>query len=92
MQTNGFSIKPLQVKLLAGEQKATETLFPPEASRAFRGLRNCGDLAGEEMRFSGASKCRFSGQAEESKKEKGVQLFPKHGQNMFFKGIPFLWV
>ena len=27
MATNGFSIKPLEVKLLAGEQKATESLF-----------------------------------------------------------------
>ena len=25
MPTNGFSIKPLKVKLLAGEQKATES-------------------------------------------------------------------
>ena len=28
MPTNGFSSKPLKVKLLAGEQKATEVSFP----------------------------------------------------------------
>ena len=29
MPTNGFSIKPLKVKLLAGEQKATEETLEP---------------------------------------------------------------
>ena len=29
MTTNGFSIKPLKLKLLAGEQKATQRCFLP---------------------------------------------------------------
>ena len=28
MPTNGFCTKPLKVKLLAGEQKATEVIYP----------------------------------------------------------------
>ena len=36
MPTNGFSIKPLKVKLLAGEQKATE--FRPPAGQGSGGV------------------------------------------------------
>ena len=39
MPTNGFSIKPLKVKLLAGEQKATEILIQrPNARSPFHPL------------------------------------------------------
>ena len=48
MPTNGFSIKPLKVKLLAGEQKATEicsdrSLFVLFRSAATRQITNSGE-------------------------------------------------
>ena len=40
MPTNGFSIKTLKVKLLAGEQKATELLWVDEILHHFETIAN----------------------------------------------------
>ena len=39
LPTTGFSMQPLKVKLLAGEQKATEIGFPKQPKQ--RTLENC---------------------------------------------------
>ena len=45
MPTNGFSVKPLKVKLLAGGQKATESRDRPRMGLPLRVSEACRDQA-----------------------------------------------